>query len=341
MDLLTKTATHRLQFHAVKQDLPDPAASLSAITTLPDGTLWLAADETCSIERLLPQHGGGYAQHISYPLTDLFGLPGKSGTEIDIEGLCYHDPYLWIVGSHASKFRKKAGELDFRADKARLEPRRCFLARVPIHQGWPCRVSPHGATAAMLKISRQGNRLRALLAEDPILHPYCHLPAKANGLDVEGIAVMGDTIFLGLRSPVLSHQAVVVEVKLETHRHDASRLSLRRLNRRQVRYRLHFLDTSGLGIRDLLVRDQELFFLLGPAMSSDGPFRLGIASTSTLGNYPVRIIGEIPCSTGGDRPEGICWAPNDPTSSIMVVYDSPAHDHHPQAFQGIADQFSI
>ncbi|MEZ6140887.1 MAG: DUF3616 domain-containing protein [Zavarzinella sp.] len=88
-------------------------------------------------------------------------------------------------------------------------------------RGGPAEFRP---TAAR-KISRQGNRLRALLAEDPILQPYCHLSAKANGLVVEGIAVMGDAIFFGQRSPVLNLQ-VVVEVKLETHRHDASLMSL-------------------------------------------------------------------------------------------------------------------
>lgn len=40
-------------------------------------------------------------------------------------------------------------------------------------------------------------------AADPHFAPYLAIPGKGNGFDIEGLAVDGQRLFLGLRGPVL------------------------------------------------------------------------------------------------------------------------------------------
>ena len=41
------------------------------------------------------------------------------------------------------------------------------------------------------------------------------LPSKDNGLDIEGLAVLGNRVYLGLRGPVLRGRAIILELELE------------------------------------------------------------------------------------------------------------------------------
>src|SRR4051794_163284 len=62
--------------------------------------LWVANDETTSLERLTLETGSQAGAHRSVDLTDVLGLPGDGG-EMDIEGLDVNDDFLWLVGSHS------------------------------------------------------------------------------------------------------------------------------------------------------------------------------------------------------------------------------------------------
>ncbi len=59
----------------------------------------------------------------------------------------------------------------------------------------------------------RGKDLRDLLEDDEHLAPFLAIPGKDNGLDVEGIAVRGDRVLLGLRGPVLRGWALVLELR--------------------------------------------------------------------------------------------------------------------------------
>ena len=52
-----------------------------------------------------------------------------------------------------------------------------------------------------------------VLRADPHLAPFVAIPARDNGLHVEGLAVGGDRLFVGLRGPVLRGWAVVLELR--------------------------------------------------------------------------------------------------------------------------------
>ena len=69
-----------------------------------------------------------------------------------------------------------------------------------------------------------GDDLRELLRDDDHLAPFLPIPGKDNGLDVEGIAVIGDRVYLGLRGPVLRGWAVVLELRPHADPDDPNRL---------------------------------------------------------------------------------------------------------------------
>jgi hypothetical protein len=92
-----------LRFH------PDAVAAnthinLSAVRS--DGRcLWVAGDETATVERLTPEEEGFGNQRV-FRLADLVDLPGPAEQEADIEGLARSGGFLWAIGSH-SLIRKR------------------------------------------------------------------------------------------------------------------------------------------------------------------------------------------------------------------------------------------
>ena len=189
-------------------------------------TLWLASDEFAHVDRLTSTGKGGYGSHKAFAVGDFIDLPEGPEAEMDIEGLALDGGYMWIVGSH-SKTRKKpkADEHDPEAVLARLEDvsteaNRCFLGRVPLAEGkaGPALVAKGEGDArpAMLAAdAKHGNVLLKRLRKDDLIAPFIGLPAKENGFDIEGLAVSGNRVFLGLRGPVLRGWAVIIEVRIE------------------------------------------------------------------------------------------------------------------------------
>ncbi|MBE1557925.1 DUF3616 domain-containing protein [Nonomuraea africana] len=258
--------------------------------------LWIAGDETATIERL-NWTGERYDHQRTFHLADFVDLPAGREDEADIEGLARADGWLWAVGSHSLKRRRaKSREKAARRLSAIIrEPNRFILVRLPLE----------GAGLGKGAIL---TGLADALAEDAHLGPFTAIPGKDNGLDVEGLAVLGERVFLGLRGPVLRGWAVVLELDL---REDGPhRLKLKG-------YHKHFLDLGGLGVRDLCPYDGDLLLLTGPTMDLDGPVRImrwdGIGA-------PVPVA-DLPYGVGCDHPEGLAALGD---GRLMVVYDSPS-----------------
>jgi len=118
--------------------IDDPLSKDLSAVALVGRCLFVACDETASVERLVENTAGDFDAHTSIRLGDFFDLPDGHSGEMDIEGLAAADGYLWIVGSHALK-RKKA-KRDEHGHEAALErmaevgrdPNRYFLGRVPL-----------------------------------------------------------------------------------------------------------------------------------------------------------------------------------------------------------------
>jgi hypothetical protein len=306
--------------------------NLSAITREGD-TVFLACDEGASLERLL-RVDGGFARHRRVPLGELVDLPGGKDGEMDIEGLSIEGRWLWVAGSQSIKRRKvKERRGDAEALKALgdedWEPNRQFLGRFPLVERdgglWPV-AEEAGRRAAWLRLGGKG-RLRRWLSRDRSLRPFLDLPAKENGLDLEGIATRGDRLWIGLRGPVLGQSAIVLELELRISR--KGHLKARRIEGR-ARFRRHFVDTDGQGIRDMKWDGADLLLVTGPVMSGNGPaavLRLrGFADRRTegyVGEDEQSLVQRLLYGESVDHPEGLVrWG----RDGWLVIHDSPGPD---------------
>jgi hypothetical protein len=301
--------------------------NLSAVRS--DGPcLWIAGDETATVERFTDL-GGAYGDQVTFPLAEVLDLPGGPADEVDVEGLARQGPYLWAVGSHSSRRKQIKDKHDDEKAVRRLakvsdEPSRHVVARLAVSagpDGLPTVVcAAAGHTSAILP-----GGISTLLTDDPHLAPFLAIPGKDNGLDVEGVAVHRESLYLGLRGPVLRGWAVVLEIQPRDGE-QPGRLELAPTDEDSV-YRKHFLDLDGLGVRDLCPDGADLLVLAGPSMDLDGPVRI-YRWHDALGDPPQVIRRkaltrelDLPYGEGDDHAEGIALLPG---RRLLVVYDSPA-----------------
>jgi hypothetical protein len=192
-------------------------------------------------------------------------------------------------------------------------------------------------TVARLQGDARGNVLTEALKKDDHIGPFVPrvlpdgtvegIPSKDNGLDVEGLAVSGNRVFLGLRGPVLRGWTVIIELQVM----DASSgvLALDVLGSSGVKFRRHFLQLEGLGVRDFVMHGKDFFVLAGPTMDLDGPVFIyrwshaleQSADTLTFRKDLKRVVS-VPFGIGKDHAEGLTLVPGDALAG-MVCYDSP------------------
>lgn len=349
-----RVARIQLAFHdsdpnaekAIREDV-------SAIAAVGDGeSLWIGADEGAALERLtaLRDDSGrvtAYAEHVRYDLHDFFDFPGGRAEEADVEGLAIADGYLWVVGSHSLKRKKpKPDETPEQAHETltevKREANRFLIGRIPFAAGDRPGVPTLSASgpaidggkrkrrAGSLKMTAKGSALSKRLARDRHLGPFMGVPSKDNGLDVEGMAVLGESVFLGLRGPVLRGWATILELRVKSQKD--GRLKLKSFEDGDL-IRRHFLDLDGLGVRSLLIDGGDLVILAGPTMDLDGPVRLyrwrgalGAQTSTVVPRAEVERSLELPFGEGDDHAEGatlLRLAPGEPPV-LMVAYDSPS-----------------
>ncbi|MBW4573825.1 MAG: DUF3616 domain-containing protein [Aphanothece sp. CMT-3BRIN-NPC111] len=344
-----------LQFQDGSKQLRE---DISAIVLTPEGHLWLGADETTTVERLDPTDSDTFEEHQQFPVSDFIYLPAGTEQEIDIEGLDYANHYLWLVGSHSWKRKKnKSNKTDLenikRLATIESEANRYILARIPLVDGQLFKSCKHPdnpkqqLSAATLQLTKKANVLMDALAKDPHLSSFIvgKIPSKDNGLDIEGIAVNQNSIFLGLRGPVLRGWAIILELELKEI--SPNILKLKPIGEDGHLYKKHFVDLMGLGIRDLCWHGQDLLILAGPTMVLDGPvkvFRLknGINRQENVLLKPEPVL-DISYGDRVDHAEGITLFGGMPDKpSILVVYDSPAPQTRLEGENGIfADVFQL
>jgi len=329
------SATVRLQLDEPLPEGEDPVVhDISAVAHVGD-TLFLAADECAHVEVLDRAEDGSWANHRRVCLADLFDLP-HAADEMDVEGLAADDDQLWIVGSHSRtrKKPKKHKPIDAHAvariAEMKANPNRLFLGRLPLirlaNERWGVGgvdgVDPRDRSPAMLPVGAHGSALYKALKHDPHLGPFTKIPAKENGLDVEGIAADGPRIAVGLRGPVINGWACVVEFRVRPGRRTGLKLDGGVAKR--------WMDLEGLGIRDMKRDGRDLLILAGPSMALDGPasvwrWRDWAGSLPDAEDAPLKVepekVLELPYGRGCDHPEAI--APWD-DGGVLIVCDSPA-----------------
>lgn len=338
----------------------DVRQDLSVVEPVGD-SLFVASDETATVERLTRQPDGTYAGHVPERLSAFFDLPlateedviaGEADEaaergEVDIEGFGYDDStgYVWVTGSMSlARRRPKPDEHDDaesleRLTAVRRDPNRYLLGRIPClpgGKGGEYDLVKEGKgkdgktlTAACLKMSgKGGNALTKALEEDEHIGRFLGIPAKENGFDIEGLAAYGDRVWLGLRGPVLRGWATVIELQVAEKK---GRLKLVDCGPDGAPYRKHFLDLDGLGIRDMKRQRDDLLILAGPTMDLDGPvfiYRWPGAVRSTeqmlVSRKELVRVTAIPHGIGFDHAEGIALLPRpDGPPRLLVAYDNP------------------
>jgi hypothetical protein len=301
--------------------------NISAGTRIGD-TLFVAADEHCGLDRLTLRDGT-WGGHTTFELKDLLPLRDTEA-EADLEGLAAEDGWLWLVGSHArtrrkpEKFEGETIDLAKLADLKDTRPR-CLLARVPLAEtadGLQPVAQAGDRKAGMLKQNKHGNPLMKRIIEDPLLGPFTRIPAKEGGIDVEGLAVCGERVALGMRGPVLATHAVLLEVLVKEKGDGELGLSDEPF--------IRLMAMEGLGIRDLKRCKDDLLILAGPTTGLSGPVALyrwrGWAVDPPHDHRKVRLhrperILELPFGRGVDHPEGLALWDDD---HILVICDSPS-----------------
>ena len=310
--------------------------ALSAIASV-DKYLFLASDETTTIERLETEDGGKiFKDHKQFKLSDFVSLPNGDTEEIDIEGLDYDSNYLWVVGSHSLKRKepkpKKTAEANIdRLSDVSSDRNRYFFARISMDED---RNLTQDSPSAKLKDSANGNQLIEALGKDEHFQDFLKIPSKDNGIDFEGLAVNGSKVFIGLRGPVLRGWAAILELEVEVL-DSGTKLELKKIGSGDHPYRKHFLQLGGLGVRDLVVDNQDLLILAGPTMDLDGPVEVfqwkdAIVKTEETLTWQSQenlfsLQLKIPYGWEEDHAEGITFLSSESGErSLLVVYDSPS-----------------
>ncbi len=353
----------RLQFDPAADLLPSGkrlSDGMSAAAAI-GNTLWLAHDETISIERLQAEKPSGrairYAGHRRFDLQDLISLPAspmdrRHGpiAEADLEGIAIRDGYLWIAGSHSAVrgplTQQPGPKAIAELGSVRRDGNRFLLARLPMQEtgDGPLLVREFRASdgqtrrAARLPGGRKHDALTRLLGTDPHLGPFLSIPSKDNGFDIEGLAAApGGRLFLGLRGPVIDGWACVLEILVTAHASRKSDLVLRKLGTADAsapqsnRYRKHFLDLGGAGIRDLCFAGRDLLILAGPPMRGEGKahvhrWKSALAARkgdSMTAQRALPTLLELPYGETSNHPEGITIvAQRGRRLLLMVIYDS-------------------
>lgn len=313
------------------KQIADTKGSLSGIVRIGD-SLWVAGDETKSIERLTSTDLALFNDHARYPLTTFFALDEN---EIDLEGLAFDETAkrLWFIGSHSRKWPKVKAPApgDVFAVFAPVERpmNRFLLGHVAIGETARGPEPVHGSGRS-LPFSATRSGLIDVLDKTTPLAPYMMLPSKDNGFDIEGLAVAAGTIFVGLRGPVLNGWASLLQLCPVEDGEGGLKVAPRSGGGRP--YQHHLLKLDGLGVRDLCVQGNDLVILAGPTMALDGPFRVfrwrdGVRADKDhrVERNDLNVLFEMPSGYGEDHAEGITlFTGKDGVVRLLVIYDSPA-----------------
>lgn len=206
---------------------------------------------------------------------------GGEPLELDAEGVAYADGAFYVVGSHGRPRHRDRGVDDPESTAKTKAARKVFRLRFD-----PARVDRDGRLTGPVAITAS-TALSAHLAAEPALAPSFDGALDADGLNIEGVAVEGGRLHVGLRGPVLADgKAAILSVPLAAVFEGMS-----------AKADLHRLDLGGgRGIRDLAVLGSGFLVLAGPVKDPPGgaveagDYRVvwwdGASVTKTLGGLP-------------------------------------------------------
>jgi hypothetical protein len=241
-----------------------------------------------------------YAWHRTIPL-----VAGED-VELDVEGLAVAGDAVYAIGSHSATRRSADDPTRTHArNRERLRETEARPERDKVFRfTFDSRTGRNGVVAAI--------SLRQAISAHPELGPFARLASKENGVDIEGLAADGTSLFAGFRGPVLRHGLVPV-LRFTFDSPDQGEVS--------------FVMLDGRGIRDLARVGDGFLVLAGPPGDSDQPHRFywWNGRDCTPGRAGpggrVRFLGEVPSPDGG-KSEALSLLGETTTDyDVAVFYD--------------------
>lgn len=211
----------------------------------------------------------------------------KRFKELDGEGVAYAAPYFYIVGSHGCSRQSRA----YRASSFVLMRMEVDVQRMTAGQG------------DFVKSTRASFRLSEVLGAGPLGSKFGADLMERDGLNVEGLAVVGATAFFGIRSPEVGGNAYLAAV--DRHR-------LFSADGAALAARYHALALGrGAGVRDLAaLPDGRLLVLSGP--------------TKEQADVAYRVFLFDPASGKVEALGALDDTPRNAKAEALVVLDSPS-----------------
>jgi hypothetical protein len=230
---------------------------------------------------------------------------------LDGEGVAYSAPYFYVIGSHGCS--RKKGE--FRLSSF-------ILARVRVDdQGRPADSNGSPLPSDRVRDAVETTyRVSDLLRHaEPVSKFFGKDLNSADGLNIEGLAAQGDTIWFGLRAPVDKDAFLVRGSAADLFRpgHAPSETMPKPIP----------IRLDGLGIRDLAVLpDNRLLVLAGASHGKEVPFKLFVVDAGSGAAKPIGSLTEIKQLVDGKMETGkaeavtIIGSTTDRTR-ILVLFD--------------------
>jgi hypothetical protein len=166
---------------------------------------------------------------------------GRKFNETDAEGIAYAGGYYYVIGSHGLN---KSGK---------HQPSRYFLYRVKVDEssGVP---DDYGSSSKASTVVEKTTSISSLLSKDGTLSQHTAQKPGEGGVNIEGLAINRDRLFIGFRGPIVGNGAIVADVPVSGAfaGHDLAA-------------KMYTVDLgAGQGVRDLVAIDRGVLILSGP-----------------------------------------------------------------------------
>jgi len=310
----------------------DPAIDISGIACLPTGAprtcvlindsnknaqFATIQDDSLVVGNVIPLIGNAPDSRTIGSPPDKTCKKADDFEDLDGEGVAYAEPFFYVVGSHGCS-RKKG--------KFRLSS--FILARVRVDsQGRPTDgagqlLKPGNFAAAVETTYRVSDLLKRAGAAAAFFGKDLE---SEDGLNIEGIAVQGDTIWFGLRAPVIKTAGgkptafLVPGSVADLFGPDQGKA----VSKPAIPIAL-----EGLGIRDLApLPDKRLLVLAGADHGPEVPFRLFVVDPANGEAKPIGSLAEVKQLSAGrmetGKAEGVTVLDGaSDQAQLVVVFDS-------------------
>ncbi|CAH1671666.1 conserved exported hypothetical protein [Hyphomicrobiales bacterium] len=235
---------------------------------------------------------------LGQPPQGICKAPGRFA-ELDGEAVAYADGAFYLAGSHGCSRNK--GEFRLSA---------FHLARI--------RVDAEGTPTGRVELSYRLSDMLRRAGEAGAFFGKSLM--DDNGLNVEGIAVIGDTLWAGLRAPSLGNRSFLVGASL------AALFAPGHAAATEAPKVIALPAGHDRGIRDLApLPDGKLLALLGPAQEQPLPYSLILIDPARP--EAAAALGELPSRGDGKAESLTVLGEGRGGLTVLIGYDGPKNGH--------------